>query len=255
MRKIIAGNFKMNMATAAERKWYVSLFRREFKNKKFGEVDIILCPPSVCLEYFAGNIKNKKVFFGAQNVFMEREGAYTGEISALMVKESGGSCAIVGHSERRRLFSETNETANLKIKTILKNQMIPIYCFGESRSERDANLTKKVITEQIQKGLTGVSSIGVERVIFAYEPIWSVGTDVIPAANEIMEVKILVRKILTELYSSKAAQSVKILYGGSVNSRTVGRVCVDPAMDGALVGRESLNPREFLKIAEIIDKN
>jgi triosephosphate isomerase len=170
-----------------------------------------------------------------------------------MVKNIGAEYAIVGHSERRKYFGENNKMINLKIKALIKERMTAIFCFRETLEERGAGITSRIISSQIFEGLDGVSAAGLEKIIFAYEPVWAVGTDSVPTSNGIMEVKILIRKILAEKYGIKFSQKAVILYGGSVREKIIRQVCLDPGMDGVLVGRESLDPHEFLKIAQVLD--
>ncbi len=248
----IIGNLKMNLLSPAERERYFEMFKRELAGKKMKDALIVLCPPAVHLESFVQNLKSKKLRIGAQNIFWEEKGSYTGEISALMIKNLGGEYVIVGHSERRKYFGETNSVANKKIKSVIKAGLAPIYCVGETRQERQMNLIKQVITRQLQEGLADISAPKLEKIIFAYEPVWAVGTDVVPTSNEIMEAKILIKKLLSEKYGAKNAEKAPILYGGSVKDSDAQQVCVEPGMDGVLVGRESLMPHEFIKIAEAI---
>jgi triosephosphate isomerase len=243
----------MNLVSSVELERYFTAFKNEIKGKKFAKAGIVICPPFVHLKDFVREIKSKQVAIGVQNVFCEKCGSYTGEISPAMAKNIGAEYAIVGHSERRKYFGETNELINLKIKSLIKERMTAIFCFGETLEERGEGLTSQIITSQVLEGLEGVSSAGLEKIIFAYEPVWAVGTDAIPTSNGIMEVKILIRKILAEKYGMKFSQKAVILYGGSVKSKTINQVCLDPGMDGVLVGRESLDPHEFLKIAEILN--
>ncbi len=243
----------MNLSSLAELERYFKTLKNELKGKNFKNAEIIICPPAVYLQNFTQKVKNKKIKIGLQNIFWERNGSFTGEISPIMLKNLGGEYAIIGHSERRGYFGETNEMVNLKIKLMIKERLMSIFCFGETMEERGAGLTSGIISSQIQEGLKDITPSGLEKIIFAYEPVWAVGTDVIPTSNGIMEVKILVRKILTEKYGMKYAQKVAILYGGSVKAKTLNQVCLDPGMDGVLVGRESLNPVEFLKIAKSLD--
>lgn len=245
----------MNLVSAQERERYFAAFKKEMVGKKFKEVEIILCPPDVHLESFAKNVKNKTVKIGAQDIFWETKGSFTGETSPMMIKNLGAEYAIIGHSERRRYFGETDESVNLKIKAALRNGIAPIFCLGETKEEKEMDMIMDVMVRQIQGGLEGVTSGNLEKIIFAYEPVWAVGTDLVPSANEIMGAKLLIRKILTEKYGSRSAMKAKIIYGGSVKDKFVKQVCLDPAMDGVLVGRESLIPREFLKIVQIIDNN
>lgn len=253
--KYLIGNLKMNLINQLELERYFKSFKIEQKGKNFKNVDIVICPSQIHLKDFIKNLKSKKIKIGIQNVFWEKSGSFTGETSPSMLKNFGGEYAIIGHSERRRYFGETNEMVNLKIKLMLKERLTSIFCFGETMEERGLGLTSKIITDQIHKGLQDITPSGLEKIIFAYEPVWAVGTDVIPTSNGIMEVKILVKKILTEKYGSKYAQKSPILYGGSVKIKTLEQVCLDPGMDGVLIGRESLDPHEFLKIANILNSN
>jgi triosephosphate isomerase len=251
--KFIIGNLKMHLLSPAERDRYFTTFKKEIVGKKLRNDLIVLCPPSVHLESFVKNLKSKRIKIGAQNVFWEEKGPYTGEISSLMAKNIGAEYVIVGHSERRRYFGETSLSANQKIKSSLRAGLYPIYCVGETKSERATGNIKQVITRQIQEGLADISAPKLEKIIFAYEPVWAVGTDVIPTGNEIMEAKILIKKIIAEKYNAKAAEKIIILYGGSVNGSCASHVCHLPGMSGVLVGRESLAPHEFIKIAETIN--
>ena len=186
-------------------------------------------------------------------MFWEAKGSFTGEVSPAMLKDFGCEYVILGHSERRRYFCERDEEINLKIISALKNNLKPIICVGESKQEKEDNQTLSVISQQVKSALEKVSRTKAENLVIAYEPIWSVGTDEVPKENEIMEARVLIFKILTGLFGVKYAQKVKIIYGGSVSVFTVKQVCLDPGMDGALIGRESLTPYEFVKIAEIIN--
>jgi triosephosphate isomerase (TIM) len=253
MQKIIVGNLKMNLLTIAERERYLESFERELKNLPENKVEIVLCPPAVHLEKFAEKLKLEKVAVGAQNIFWEERGSFTGEISSLMIKNLGCKYTIIGHSERRKYFQETNEIVNAKLKAALQIKLIPIVCVGESQEERIAGNTAKIISEQVSQSLLDIPISKIVEVIFAYEPIWAIGSGLIPTGDDILEVKIVIKKILVEKYGSSAAEKVRIIYGGSVNSKNVSQVCLAPQMDGVLVGRESLIPSEFVKIVEIIN--
>ncbi|MCX6763796.1 MAG: triose-phosphate isomerase [Candidatus Moranbacteria bacterium] len=252
MKRLVVGNLKMNLLSPLEREKYFEFFDKESANKELDNIEIVLCPPFVYLEAFK-NWAGKKLAVGAQNMFAEMKGSYTGEISPAMVKNAGCDYVILGHSERRRYFLEKNEEINLKVMAALKVGLKPIICVGESQTEKENQATLQVITDQVKECLFGVSRTKMEKIVIAYEPIWAVGTDEVPPANDIMEAKVLIRKILVGMFGRPSAEKVAILYGGSVNARTVEQVCVEPGMDGALVGRESLTPYEFLKIAEIIN--
>ncbi len=255
MQKLVVGNLKMNLLTIAERDCYLEAFQRDFEKLSKNSVEIVLCPPFVHLEKFAEKLKMKNVFVGAQNIFWEDRGSYTGEVSSLMVKNVGSKYVILGHSERRKYFAENGEVVNAKLKAALQDNLIPIVCVGESQIERNDGETAKVIVQQIDQRLKDVPISKISEIVFAYEPIWAVGSDVIPTGDNILEVKITIRKMLVEKYGSSLAEKVKILYGGSVNSKNINQVCLDPQMDGVLVGRESLIPNEFLKIVEILNNH
>lgn len=255
MKNLIIGNLKMNILTLVERERYIETFKKELKSKKLPDSKIILCPPAVHIENFFKNIKSDKVFFGAQNIFSEERGSYTGEISAPMIKNIGAKYVIVGHSERKRYFFEDNQIANAKIRLALKNGLIPVYCVGETKDERLLGNAAEVIMKQITEGLADISSAKIQTVVIVYEPVWAVGSDEVPTCNEILEAKILIKKLFSHAYSPAIAEKIKILYGGSVKNKTVKQVCLDAGMDGALIGRESLIPSEFLKIAEAISMN
>ena len=254
MQKLIVGNLKMNLLTSQDRNKYFELFKKEIKGKKLRDTEIVLCPPFIHLESF-DKISDKRVRLGAQNMFWEEKGSFTGEISPLMLKNFGCEYVIIGHSERRKYFCENNEEINLKVITALKTGLKPIVCVGETKIEKSTNQMLGVVTAQLKKALRGVNRAKTENMAIAYEPVWAVGTDVTPTDHEIMEAKVLIRKILVEDFGKKYAEMMPILYGGSVNSRTAQEVCVSPGMDGVLVGRESLIPHEFLKIAEIISNS
>jgi triosephosphate isomerase len=254
MKKIVIGNLKMNLLSPAERDLYLKGMDRVTAGKKFAETEIVLCPPFVHLEGFK-KWKNRKVARGAQNMFIESKGSYTGEISPLMLKNFGCDYVIVGHSERRKYFGESKSFINHKIISALSHGLKPILCVGETKTEKDNDLTLEVITQQVKEALVNVSRAKAKQIIIAYEPVWSVGSDVVPSSNEIMGAKLLVRKILHELFGKKYALEVAILYGGNINAKTVKQVCIDSEVDGALIGRDSLRPSEFMKIVKIINEN
>ncbi|HPN96478.1 MAG TPA: triose-phosphate isomerase [Candidatus Moranbacteria bacterium] len=252
MGKMVIGNLKMNILSVSEREQYISNLKKELGKKEFSKTEIVVCPPFVHLESFGKNI-GQKVKLGAQNMFPQREGSFTGEISPAMLKNIGCEYVILGHSERRKYFDETDKEINLKVVEALKIGLKPVVCVGETKAEKEANQILRVLTKQIKEVLAGISRTKAEQITIAYEPVWAVGTDIVPTSNEIMEAKLLIKKILISIFDKKYAGMTKILYGGSVNSKTVLEVCVDPAMDGVLIGRESLIPYEFVKIAEIIN--
>lgn len=241
----------MNLLSPIERERYLSGLKKELKIKKFGSVIVALCPPFVHLETFQKST-GKKVALGAQDMFAEIQGPYTGEISPLMLKNLGCEYVIVGHSERRRYFSESDHEVNLKVISAMRNGLKPIICVGETKEEKNSHATAQVIARQVRGALENVSRVKAKDFIIAYEPVWAVGTDVIPSSDEVLGAKVLIKKILVGLFANQYAQGTPIIYGGSANTKTLPQVCIDPGMNGALVGRESLMPREFLRMAEIL---
>ncbi|MFC1608799.1 triose-phosphate isomerase [Patescibacteria group bacterium] len=255
-KKIVIGNIKMNIITRKDREEYIEALIQESKSVDYEKLSIIMCPSLVHLENFSDNFSDNEIEIGAQNIHWESKGAYTGETSIEMVNDLGAKYSLVGHSERRQQFNETNEEVNLKVKSLLKNKMIPIFCFGEAREERNSGVTKEVISEQIADGLRDVSAADVSNIIFAYEPVWSISDGVhpaeIPTSDEIMEVKILVKKIVAEEYDEDAAEEIDILYGGSVTSENVKQACIDSGVDGVLVGGQSLDPKKFIELVNVL---
>lgn len=254
--KIVVGNIKMNLISLMEKENYVKRLNKSIEENDFFGTHIIICPQSVHLENFTQNITQKEnVFIGSQNTFWEDKGSFTGEISPALLSSMGVNYSIIGHSERREYFGETDEMINLKIKAAFRNNIDPIFCFGETREERDSGKTQEIIARQIKKALEGISRVDLLKVIFAYEPVWAIGGSTTPTSDEIMEIKILVRKILTDMkeFGEEYANKIKILYGGSVNRKNVEEVCTKPQMDGVLVGRESLVPYDFFEIIKQIE--
>jgi len=253
MKKLVVGNLKMNLINTQERERYLKLFEKELAGKNLTNTQIVLCPPFIHLEAFK-KWKNKKIKLGAQNMFSQAKGSFTGEISPTMVKNFGCEYVVLGHSERRRFFTEKNDEINSKVHAALKNGLYPIICIGETKVEREEHKILEVITEQLTVTLSHINRTKASQIIVAYEPVWAVGSDLTPTSHEIMEAKVLIRKILVSLFGFKYAAEVRILYGGSVKPPNVEELCLEPGMDGVLIGRESLNPHEILKIAQIIDK-
>ena len=253
MKKIVVGNHKMNLLDQSERERYLKEFKEKLKGKDFSETEIVICPSFVHLDFFARQKGKKKMSLGAQNMFPEKKGSYTGEISPIQLKNFGCEYVILGHSERRRYFSENNSEVNLKLISALENGLKPILCVGENKNE-----DMGAIARQLKECLADVKRGKIENAIFCYEPVWAISSnnpDHLPTTNEIMSARLLIRKTLSEIYGARIVERIKIIYGGSVASANAMETCVNSGMDGALVGRESLFPREFVKIAEIVNKN
>jgi triosephosphate isomerase len=252
MDKLVIANLKMNILSVIEREQYFKSYKKEIAGKKLDKTRLILCPPAVHLEAFK-KLKSKKTEVGAQNIFWERSGSFTGEISPTMVKNLGGEYVILGHSERRRYFGETDAEINLKILAALKIGLVPVICVGD-KEQRGNSMA--VVLSQLKNCLKDVNGAKMENVVICYEPVWAISSnkpDHMPTTNEVMSARLLVKKFLVEKYGKRTADKVKIIYGGSVDSKNAKEVCVESGMDGALVGRASLTPHEFIKIAEIIN--
>lgn len=245
----------MNIISPTERENYLRGLENGLAGKNFKNVQIVLCPPVIHLEAFKNKIKNKLIFVGAQNIYSEESGRFTGEISAPMVKNFGGDYVIIGHSERRRYFNETDELAGKKMIVALKNNLIPIICIGETKKEREAGKIKAVVLTQLLERLEKIPKKKISQIIIAYEPIWAVGSGEIPTGDDIMEVRILMQKILMDKFGLSFEEMPKIIYGGSADFRNIKEVCIESGMDGALVGGESLHPADFIKIGEVLENN
>lgn len=252
--KILIGNIKMNIVSQIERENYFKGMENCLVNKNFKNVKVVLCPPFVHLESFKNRIKNEAVFFGAQNIHEEEVGRFTGETSAPMIKNFGGDYVIIGHSERRKYFSENNELVNKKIKVALKNNLIPIVCIGETEEDRMSGQIKSVIMNQILESLDGIADKKISQLIMVYEPVWAIGSGRVPTSDEIMEIRILMQKILTDKFNLSLDEMPAIIYGGSVEYKNIKEVCLESGMNGVLVGGESLHPMDFIKMGEVLEK-
>lgn len=252
MKKIV-GNLKMNLLSADERDRYLESFKKETKGFINEEIQIVLCVPSLYLESFVKKIKSKAISIGVQNIFWEEKGSFTGEVSPLACANLGAQYSIIGHSERRKYFGETSTQANLKIKAALKNKLIPVYCVGETKEEKEEGVASDSIVRQISEGFADLSQLQAEKVIVAYEPVWAVGSDLVPSSDEILEVKILLKKTFVEKFGLAVAEKINVLYGGNVKAESMHQVCTEPGLDGVLVGRESLVPRDLLRIARQLE--
>lgn len=226
------------------------VFFKDFLSKAENlNVDIVVCPPFTGLWAAAEKLKKSNVKLGAQNMHWEESGAFTGEVSPNMLKEIPCDCVIVGHSERRMYFSETDETVNKKVKAALKHQITPIICVGESLEQRQKGITLKWVLSQVEKALKDLASEDIAKVVFAYEPIWAIGTGKTASSDDAQEVISAIRQKLSDLYGEETAEKIRILYGGSVKPENIEKLMAKPDIDGALVGGASLEPDSFYKIA------
>jgi triosephosphate isomerase len=252
MRKpIVAGNWKMNKLISETR-----VFVEEVKNSvgKADYCEMIICPSFVVLTELRDAAKNTSIFFGAQNMFWEEKGAYTGEISPAMLIDAGCRYAIIGHSERRQYFNETDENVNKKMHSAFKHGLIPIVCVGETLQERESGATFKIIEKQARSGLAGLNDETSKSVIIAYEPVWAIGTGKTATPQQAQEVHGFIRKLYSGIYDSKSGDRVRILYGGSIKPDNFAEIMKQPDIDGGLVGGASLEAKSFIKLVEITRK-
>jgi len=217
----------------------------------FNSFDIYIAPVFVALDRVREVVSSSNIKLAAQNMYYEDSGAFTGEVSLKMLKELGVQAVIIGHSERRRIFGETDELINKKIKKALAEGLTPIFCIGETLEERQKGLTFCVLEKQVREGLYGINAEEVKRVVIAYEPVWAIGTGVVATPEQAQEAHEFVRSLLAKIYSDEVAQSVTILYGGSVTPENFFGLFVKPDIDGALVGGASLK-ESFVELAKIM---
>jgi len=218
------------------------------KLKDIRKTDVVLCPPYPLLNTLVDILAGTSFGLGAQDLFWEERGAFTGEVSAEMIRSVGCEFVIIGHSERRKYFSETDEIVNKKIKRALQSNLIPIVCIGESLDERQTNQTKDVIKVQLQNGLQGLSKEEIKKIILAYEPVWAIGTGKTATPEQAIEVHQFIRGTIKQWYDDKVSQSIRIQYGGSVNESNARELLSQPDIDGALVGGASLKSESFFEI-------
>jgi triosephosphate isomerase len=245
MRKpLIAGNWKMN-TTVNEAKNLVQAILNQLDGTD--SVEKVLCPPYISLAAIKGLLKESSVGLGAQNMYFEDKGAYTGEISPVMLKDLC-DFVIIGHSERRQYFFETDALVNKKVKKAFEYGLKPILCVGESLEDNEAARTERVVTNQVAAGLAGVGSK--RQLVIAYEPIWAIGTGKAATGKQANDTASMIRHIVAGLWDRETADSVRILYGGSVTGNNIGEFIIEPDIDGALVGGASLKANEFLSIVK-----
>ena len=242
MRKpIIAGNWKMNM-TISEGVAFIN----DIKEKVNGtDVEAVICAPATLLKDLKLAAKGTNIKIGAQNMHFEESGAFTGEIAPAMLKELDIDYVIIGHSERRAMFNETDETCNKKVVKALEVGITPILCCGESLEEREAGKEKDIVKTQVEAAFAGIEAGDVSKVVIAYEPIWAIGTGVTATSDQANEMCEMIRDTLVEVYDEATAEEVRIQYGGSVKPANVTEIMNQPHIDGALVGGASLKANDF----------
>ena len=247
-KAVIAGNWKMNK-TRPEAKELLEAIKPLVANAE-GKVEVIACVPYTNLETAVAATAGSNVKVGAENVHFEKSGAFTGEISADMLVEVGVEYVVLGHSERRQYFGETDETVNKRTKAALAAGLKPIVCVGELLWEREANITEEVIARQIKLDLAGVSADDIKKTIIAYEPVWAIGTGKTATADQAQEVCAFIRATLAKLYGAAVADAVTIQYGGSVNAGNAAELLSMPDVDGGLIGGASLKANDFNTIVQ-----
>ncbi len=247
MRKeIVAGNWKMNknLKEGLNLAQNVSSLAKNKTNDRI----VILCTPFIHLDEVSKIVNNTTVFLGAQNCASEASGAYTGEISAEMIASTGAKYVIIGHSERRTIFNEQDDTLNKKVKLALENNLIPIFCIGELLEEREQNIQESVIRKQLEKGIFDLSENDFNKLIIAYEPVWAIGTGKTATPEQAQEMHKFIREQIAEKYSKDIADNTTILYGGSCKPSNAAELFINPDVDGGLIGGASLKADDFLGI-------
>lgn len=244
-RLVIAGNWKMNK-TISESQELAEDLKKQFKAET--DIEIVLCPPFTALGGVAGIVGGTGIALGAQNMYWEAEGAFTGEISPVMLRDLGVKFVIIGHSERRQYFSETDQAVNKKIKAAFKYGLDPIVCIGENLSEREKGKTFDVLSRQMENGFEELDGFELSKLIIAYEPVWAIGTGRTATPEIAQEAHEFIRKRLIEIFSKKIADDIRIQYGGSVKPQNAKDLLKQPDIDGALVGGASLSAKDFAEI-------
>lgn len=251
-RFLIAGNWKMHNGPAATKSLLTELTNQIPEIP--GSLDVLVCPPFVSLATASDTIGNSGIHLGAQNLHFEDEGAFTGEISAGMLKEAGCNFVIVGHSERRQYFGETDKTVNQKAHKALAEGLKPIVCVGESLRQRKAGEHEQLVRRQIQAALTNVDSESARTVVIAYEPIWAIGTGETATPEQAREMQQMIRDELKKLYDEHTCEQIRILYGGSMKPGNAEELLSQPDVDGGLIGGASLKAGGFAEIIRTAER-
>ena len=244
---LIAGNWKMN-TTASESVDLISEINSLVGQQT--QVQVCICPPFTSIQKSSSLVEQSEVLLGAQNMSAEPSGAFTGEVSAEMLRDLYVNFVILGHSERRQYFGETNESINLKVLAAVQNNLKPIYCIGETLEERESEKTLEVVKAQVQEGLANFPLSEVDNLVLAYEPVWAIGTGKTATDEMAQEVHAYVRGLLVELFGDAAGSGVRILYGGSMKPENAAGLLSQPDVDGGLIGGASLNAKSFCAIVD-----
>jgi triosephosphate isomerase len=242
MKSLIIANWKCNPVTVKEAENLFNSVKKGVKDIKGAEV--VICPPFIYLSKLEGLI------LGAQNCFWQDKGAYTGEVSVAMIKNLGCNYIIIGHSERRKHFQETDETISKKLKAALLSGLSVIFCVGETQEEREEDKTEQILHQEIVSGLNGVPLSKIPNLIIAYEPVWAIGTGNACDVEESQKMALVIRKIISKIYNLNISKKIRILYGGSVNSKNGQAYLNEGGFQGLLVGSASLDPKEFVDLVK-----
>ncbi len=247
---LMAGNWKMNN-TIPEAVVLTQQLCNQY-NRKWDDVDVVICPPSIDLKsaYTVLDFDKTKISLGAQNVHWEESGAFTGEVSIPMIKDAGCEYCIVGHSERREMFNETDTSVNRKVKALVAAGIAPIMCVGESLALRDSGEYLEFITAQVRAGLAGLDELDMKQVVVAYEPIWAIGTGRTATPEQAQELCAAIRAVLVEMFGVETADATRVLYGGSMNVGNVESLLAQADIDGGLIGGASLKADSFRQLVE-----
>jgi triosephosphate isomerase len=241
----MAGNWKM-YKTATEAVDFVTRLHKELGDR--GETEVVVAPSFVALALVAASLKGTKIAVAAQDCFWEEQGAYTGEVSVPMLRDAGCCYVIIGHSERRAYFGESDEQVNKKVKAVLAHSLRPIICVGESLEQREQGDTVAVVERQVKEGLKGLGEETAQELVIAYEPVWAIGTGKTASPGQAQEVHASIRGFLSAIFSPEGAEAIRIQYGGSVKPDNVDELMAQPDIDGALVGGASLEMGSFARI-------
>lgn len=247
MKTLMAGNWKMHK-TIAEGVAFVNEMKTKLANRS--DRHVLICVPFTMLHAVAEAAKGSSIMVGSENMFYEEKGAFTGEISPLMIKDAGANFTLIGHSERRAIFGETDEMINKKMKAAMAHHIIPVLCVGETLEEREGGKLEEVLTTQIKEAFAGISADDSKKVVIAYEPVWAIGTGKTASPQDADNAHAICRKIVESLYGKAISDSMLILYGGSVKAANVDELIAMPNINGALVGGASLEVDEFARIAD-----
>lgn len=244
-RPLIAGNWKM-FKTIPEGINLINIIKAGVH--KITDCDVVVCPPFTVLAAISKEIEDTKIELGAQDMHFETEGAFTGEVSPLMLKDVRCRYVILGHSERRQYFKETDEFVNKKVVAALKYNLVPIVCVGETLEEREARRAFEIVKHQLDQSLKGLKSEEIERIVIAYEPVWAIGTGRTATPEQAEQMHSYIRRLLNEQYGEALGEKIKILYGGSVKPDNIAQLMAKPNVDGALVGGASIKAEAFIQI-------